>query len=159
MPNWIEGTCKLRGSPDDLYRFFKTGVEEPGNGVGAKREDYIETWKQEEYYDVYIKEDAYISGMHRAFANDDQELFIPLAESKPGKPEVVFFPIRQAWSFRSEEWRQLSEKYNLDIRLFGFECGAQFCQDIEIINGKITKDEVIQYGNWVWDCPMPGMGG
>lgn len=37
--------------------------------------------------------------------------------------------------------------------------GMQFSQEIEIVNGELTKEVEIKYDDWTWECPMPNMGG
>lgn len=66
---------------------------------------------------------------------------------------------KQAWAFVADNFKDLSKEFNVDFRFFGFEQGMEFCQDVEIINGEITKDEEINFDCWAWDCPMPLMGG
>lgn len=155
MPNWIEGTLKLRGESKDLKRFFETAIlpcqcfmREP-----YKREDFIKCDFGDGYNLVEIKEDAWIEGTRRGFVND--ECFVAFGDEY----ETVCIPIRQAWSFTVENWQSIAKKYNLDVRLYGFERGMQFCQEVEIIDGEITIDNEIQYDDWEWECPMPLMGG
>lgn len=73
--------------------------------------------------------------------------------------DTVAVEVKQAWSFDTDQWVAISKKYDLDIRLFGFECGMQFMQSIEIINGELTIDECIECDDYVWECPMPLLGG
>lgn len=37
--------------------------------------------------------------------------------------------------------------------------GMQFNQIIEIIDGKITKDEEVEFDDYDWDCICPNLGG
>lgn len=155
MPNWIEGTLKLRGESKDLKRFFDTGVQQPSYHFrdSLKKEDFIKC----DYCDgdnlVEIKEDAWIEGTQRAFVNED--CFVEFGDGC----ETVCIPIRQAWTFVAENWKNISEKYDLDVRLYGFEKGMEFSKEVEVIDGEITIDNEIKYEDWDWDCPMPLMGG
>lgn len=154
MPNWIEGTLKLRGNSEDLKRFFDNAIQpcHSYNPNLQKREDFI-TCRYGELNEVIIKEDAWIENTRRAFVNKDCYVYWEK------KYETVCIPIRQAWAFVAENWQEISEQYNLDVRLYGFECGMEFCQEVEIIDGEITINDEIRYDDWDWECPMPRMGG
>ena len=74
--------------------------------------------------------------------------------------------IKQAWAFDGgsstkdlERWTEISTKYNVDIKLFGFECGMEFAQEVIILRGRKPIVNDIQYEDWEWDCPFPNMGG
>lgn len=45
------------------------------------------------------------------------------------------------------------------MKIHGFEMGMEFNQDIEIVDGKILKDEEVRFENYQWDCICPNMGG
>ena len=155
MPNWIAGTLKLRGKSKDLKRFFDNAVQPcfSHNPKMQKREDFITCHYDGEFNEVSIKLDAWIEGTSRAFVNDECYIYWEKAY------ETVCIPIRQAWAFVAEDWVKISKQYNLDVRLYGFEQGMEFCQEVEIIDGKVTMDNKIKYDDWDWECPMPRMGG
>ena len=46
-----------------------------------------------------------------------------------------------------------------DIKIYAFEAGMEFNQDIEIIKGKIIKDKEIKFENYQWECIEPNIGG
>ena len=150
MPNWIEGTMKVRGKAEDLIRFFEVGFDS--------------TVEKEEYSDCIsfeIADFVYINRSRRAFTLEafEQDIFT----GKSGV-QIALIPIRQAWSFTPYEgaeqrWIDLAKEYNLDVRLQGFERGMEFYQDVEIVNGVLVRDSVEKYDNWDWECPMPLMGG
>ena len=150
MPNWIEGTMKLRGKAADLIRFFDNGFDM--------------TVEKREYSDdvVYtIGDFVYVNGSRRAFTLEafDQEI-----SKNPDDVQIALIPIRQAWSFTpyqgaEQRWIDLAKEYNLDVRLQGFERGIEFYQDVEIVNGEMVRNDCITYPDWDWDCPMPRMGG
>ena len=150
MPNWIEGTMKLRGKAEDLIRFVDNGLD--GN---VNKED------GPDYASYYIDEDIYVYNSRRAFTDHDFYLDI---SKKSEKNQVVTIPIKQAWSFipyegAEQRWIDLAKKYNLDIRLQGFECGLRFYQDVEMVNGVLVRNDEKQYADWDWECPMPRLGG
>ena len=102
MPNWIEGTLKLRGKTKDLRRFFKTAIQ-PCACFGKepyKQEDFIEFDFHEDWAEVHIKEDAYIEGTQRAFIND--ECYAEFEDDE----DTVCIPIRQAWAWKAKNDQQ-----------------------------------------------------
>ena len=151
MPNWIEGTMKIRGKENDIAAFIVNAIESVCETNDPNFDDV----------EFSLKDFAYVKGSRRAFVKDGCTVFInPLSK----KLQTIAIPIRQAWSFTPYEgsesrWINLAKEYSVDIRLQGFECGIEFYQDFAVCNGKITIDEVKKYDDWLWDCPMPMMGG
>ncbi len=166
MPNWIEGSLKLRGNSEDLKRFFKEGVDCPAEAVyifGDLKPEikpisaYIECDFDKGYNFVTIKNEPHIRNTRRAFI---QDCYVEWEE----KYSTVHMPIKQAWAFIAcdedrQRWEEISAQYRLDIRLYGFERGMEFCEEVEIVDGKVVKDSEIKYADWAWECPMPGLGG
>lgn len=37
--------------------------------------------------------------------------------------------------------------------------GNAFNQELEIIKGELTLDKCIEFKNYIWECPMPYLGG
>jgi hypothetical protein len=155
MPNWIEGTLKLRGRSGDLKAFFDDAILPCAsrNNKLLDKEDFITFSFDDGWYAVNIKKDAWIKGTHRAFVTNDCEIDVE------DEFATVCLPIRQAWSFNVDDWKDISTIYNLDVRLYGFEQGMEFCQEIEVLDGRVTMDKKITYDDWKWECPMPEMGG
>ena len=158
MPNWIEGTIKLRGQSENLKRFFKEGLA-PSSYLGRTKpyEDFVKCDFDRAYCEVTIKNEPHIVGTRRAFVQDTYVYW-------DNSYETIVMPIKQAWAFITNDydekaWLDISKKYDLDIRLYGFECGMEFCQEIEIIGGEVTIDNDIKYDDWYWECPMPHLGG
>ena len=156
MPNWIEGTIKLRGNSEDLKRFFAEGIEPVASVYAKDISKYVEC-DFGKYNEVNINDDVHIKGTRRAFITN---CCIEWDEAYA----TVHMPIMQAWAFCAsatdcENWREISKQFKLDIRMFGFESGMQFCQEVEIIDGEMTMNNEITYDDWAWECPMPSMGG
>ena len=149
MPNWIEGTMKIRGKANAIQTFIENTIE---NVVKHEYETDIE-------YD--LKEWAYIDTTRRAFVDESCYVYINCAIKEN---QTITIPIKQAWSFTPSEeceqkWINFAKEYSIDIRLQGFECGLEFYQDFAVVNGEVVIDEVRQYEDWNWDCPMPRLGG
>lgn len=169
MPNWIEGTLKVRGEIDNVKRFFFEGLNEySGASIFETnpQPDPKEKWLQIEddkeygYYAITFDCEPHVEGTRRAFVTTPGEYFNALYyENGWTKPVTSVLKVRQAWSFNEDEWREISEKYDVDLRLYGIECGLEFCQEIEIIKGEITLSKEVSYEDWNWECPFPYLGG
>ncbi|HET4958707.1 Uncharacterised protein [Streptococcus pneumoniae] len=115
MPNWAEGTLKLRGRRENVASALKEMLL--GNEGATLEEEYDGTllrFKNE--YDYF-----YINGTRRAF---------------------------------------ISSKFDVDIKIFTFEMGMEFTQEIEISKGEIIKNIVNEnFTNYSWDVPFSRLGG
>lgn len=159
MPNWIEGTMKLRGKQEDIKRFFREGLDASQWGKPEKLEDQVKDNSSEGWLEFNFKHEPHIKGTRRAFITDD---YVYMEEDEG----VVCVNVKQAWAFHTgresndlENWKTVSEKYNVDIKLFGIESGMRFTQEIVIVRGENPIENVRQYEDWDWDCPFPRMGG
>jgi len=154
MPNWISGCLKVRGKFENVKRFFENGVDKAVVDGGGEGDGYI---------DVNIQEGSsgYVDGTRRAFLSVKHNMY--LSEPDDGNEVVVAaFPIEQAWDFVKENWMAVSQKYNVDIRLYGIEMGMQFIHELEVVAGAVTLDSIREYHScnaWNWECPFPYMGG
>lgn len=166
MPNWIEGTMKLRGKMVDIKRFINEGIH-GYDFIGENERPKSEYLKDNLFDDNIIYCDIFngphVDGTRRMFINDTT---IEMNDNEG----TCCFNVRQAWSFTSTEndlpnLIALADKYNVDIRLFGIESGMQFTQEIIVKHGKDSvKGEVIlnnthTFEDWEWECPFPRMGG
>jgi len=164
MPNWCEGIMKIRGTKENVAKFFKEGVHTYNWGRKADNSDAYEIDSDglivddsDKYMlDVIIKNDAYIEGTSRAFILSD---YYDMCFEYNDEPTICIFGFKQAWGIRADEFVPISKKYNLDFRFNGYEGGMCFEELVEIINGEITKDETIEYEDWNWECPRPDLGG
>lgn len=153
MPNWIEGTLKLRGKQEDIKRFFREGLDASTWVKHEKLEDQVKDNSREGWLNFDFKHEPHIKGTRRAFVTDDC-IYMDEAEG------VVCVNVKQAWAFCGENkdldvWKAISEKYNVDIKLFGIESGMCFTQEIVIVRGRKPIVNEKQYEDWDWDCPFP----
>ena len=161
MPNWIEGTMKLRGKRKDIKRFLDNEIA-PSSSYGKTNalEDQVKCDFDDSYFEYTFSGEPHIKGTRRAFITGD---YLYMEEDEG----TVCVNIKQAWSFSAspddhelDTWRDNAHEYNIDIRLYGIECGVGFCQ--EIIARKDSDhviNNVIEYEDWDWECPFPEMGG
>ena len=171
MPNWIEGSIKIRGPFENVKKFFTEGLNVYEYKWDEKlkrdmqevkpKEEWLNIVDTDEYLILYSNPAnwAYVEGNKRAFVTFVNETWIRKEEDK-GKDVIGMATIRQAWCFETEYWIDVAKTYNVDIKLYGLECGMQFGSEIEIRrDGAVLQDDDIVYKDWAWDCPFPWMGG
>lgn len=150
MPNWAEGTLKLRGKAENIVSALKEMLlENQGATLEEKYDGTLLTFKTENDY-------FYINGTRRAFVSgkdieiwlDDDFMIIELEGFK------------QAWAALADNYTEISSKFDVDIKIFTFELGMEFTQEIEISKGEIIKDIVNEdFTNYSWDVPFSRLGG
>lgn len=127
MPNWVEGKLKIRGKPEDIKRW----VEEClhcyttnwlGDGAhtelveGAVRFEHDPD--SEEMY-LYVDKSAHIEGTRRNFVEKGE--YVDLCEE--GKKSILIVSMKAAWNIEEQPYIEMSKKYNLDFRVYGYEMG------------------------------------
>ncbi|MGT2774972.1 hypothetical protein ACVRZG_02670 [Streptococcus hyovaginalis] len=149
MPNWAEGTIKLRGRAENIASALKHMLVDETVTV------------EEEYDGELIKLNTtqsyfYIKGTRRAFIEsnslelwlDDDFLIVELGNFK------------QAWAAIPDNYQDISKQFDVDIKIFTFEQGYEFTQEIEISKGNVIKDIVNEkFDNYQWDVPFSKLGG
>ena len=156
MPNWCEGFLKTRGDMQSIKRFLIEGLQAYDLTGETRLAGGVSIAYEDEFLIVMmINRVCHISGTKRAFA-EEEEVYI---EERQGEDSIVTIKIKQAWDMCAAEFAEISKKYGVDLRLFGYERGGQFSRDIIIENGRITKDETKQYDDWDWECPCSEFGG
>ena len=154
MPNWCEGFLKVRGKVANLKAFVLNGLQ-PIDDMGKNYLSF-ETEDDFSFSISGIEKALYLKGTHRNFCEPDNiEIYGEDAET----PEILVLPMKAAWYIDPEPLLALCKKFEVDMKIQGFERGMQFSQIIEIVDGKILQNEIIHYDNWYWDCPCPLMGG
>lgn len=151
MPNWCEGTLRVRGRIEDLRRFILEGLE-PVDFFGRTRN----ALKFNEYDYCESDCDCYIKGTYRGFVED---LDVYLDSENDNSVETIAMETRFAWGITAEELRVICSKYGIDMRIYAFEKGMEFNLDIEIVGGEITKNEHIEFEDYAWECVSPRKGG
>ena len=156
MPNWCEGTLKIRGRVENILTFLKEGLGGTARLDGSTRAIRYE--EEEGYLYLMAEWGFHIRGTDRHFIESENLEFYFDGESN--ESEIYCMEnFKAAWKIKAEELREISEKYKVDIKIYGFESGMEFNQDIEIIGGTIVKDEKITFTSYDWECPMPNLGG
>nr|DAF64752.1 MAG TPA: Ferredoxin-like domain in Api92-like protein [Siphoviridae sp. ct7dP4] len=148
MPNWAEGSLKLRGKCENIASALKemllndtVTLEEEWDG------DLLVFNNTAPYF--------YINKTRRAFINQNQiEVWL---EEEFCIVELDNF--QQAWSAIPENYQEISSKFDVDIKIFTFERGMEFTQEIEISKGEIIKNVCSNYDDYQWEVPFSNLGG
>ena len=161
MPNWVEGTLKVRGRFEDVINFLKNGLCETAlyelyRDKNKNKEPLIKKYSEgeDEYFAADITRTCYINDTRRGHVDKG---YISL--DKDDMYSTVFLHSRFSWRISSFELREICKKYSVDMRITGFERGMEFVQEIEIVDGVITCDKEIHYDDYEWECPCPRLGG
>ena len=170
MPNWCEGTLRLRGKRKDIVEFLKDNLRAVGHDpesfdsidwpVRVTEEDdgqYITVCGDNEKHSnsygwIWIK------GTHRNFIVEN-EIYVDMYGDEDKTYTVCIDKFNAAWGIDPEPYISFSKKYGLDIKIFASEQGMQFEQCIEIVNGELVKDKEYRYEDWKWEAVNPNMGG
>lgn len=153
MPNWCEGTLKVRGKIEDLKKFVLEGLK-PVDFLG----NYLEPLKIEESYErCKTSETCHIENTRRGFVEKLDIWFCDYEDTD--EKQVICLDTKFAWGIEAEQLQKTCKKYNVDMKIYAFEKGMEFNQDIEIVDGAIVKNEEIEFDCYDWDCIMPTMGG
>lgn len=151
MPNWCAGTLRVRGKKKDLQNFVLRGLKP------------CDTFKKEhtkleldEFGNVSCNETCWIEGTQRGFIHG---LDVYFEEDDDVSVQTIALDVEFAWAINSEELLKVCQKYHVDMRIYAFERGMEFNLEIEIINGKITKDSYFSFQDYMWECICPNIGG
>lgn len=153
MPNWCQGQMKIRGEFNSLVKFIKE-VFKTSECCGIQQEELYIHEETDTSFWFEVKKLLYIEGTRRNFVETCDTFF-----NKENKKTVLVVPYRAAWEIDVVPLISLSEKYSVDFKIYAFEKGMEFCQDIEIVDGNLLKDEKILFNDWNWDCFCPLTGG
>lgn len=159
MPNWCKGELRVRGSWENIVKFLTEYIE-PSN-LGDPEDIRIFFYKEEVDSDTYglefvTKKWAHIKGTRRGFIVEQNRDFW---KEQGEENTIISLESSFAWGIDVENLRNLSEELGIDFRIYGFERGMEFNQDIEIIAGTVTKNEIISFSCYTWECIDPNKGG
>lgn len=143
MPNWAEGSLKLRGKKENIAQALKYMFCAAGN----VEIELFELTTTAPYFYINGTRRAFIQNNKLSFWLDDDYLVIEIND------------FNQAWAVEPENYQEISSKFDVDIKIFTFECGMEFTQEIEISKGKIVKDVCREYDDYQWEVPFSNLGG
>ena len=166
MPNWCEGNIRFRGKKKNIKQFLTNEIvccKYEHNGTIEEKptiddRDYcLIITKPNDHYWWYIKT------TRRNFFDDDV-LEIWMEEEDEDKETIVCIDsFKVAWSFEQcDAWKEFAKKYELDVKMTGYEKGMHFSQIKTVFRDGTVKDVIHEYENdddWMWNCPQPNNGG
>ena len=144
MPNWCEGTFKVRGTLSDVERFVRENM----------LDSIISITKSEGDLELELSGEAYIKDSNRMFIYPGYYYSF----DKNGK-NTLTLQFKAAWRVYIDPFVKMSKDYDVDIKIYGFEKGSEFNQDIVIVNGEVIKNDIITFNDYEWECPFPDLGG
>ena len=174
MPNWAEGTIKVRGTKNQIIDYLKNVFEgsdfwgndmkieimSDDNSIVLRGLD--ELTKPKTASPIIPKNPQfgafYFKGANRAFTESENNILAFGFFGDAEAIEIIEIPFKQAWAVEADEFVKLSKKYCVDLKIFVFESGWEFTQEVEIIKGKITRNKTIKYENYQWDVPFSKLG-
>lgn len=157
MPNWCEGTLKVRGIKEDVKKFLLEALNPiPGGLLGQIP---VEKEVEEDKWELIIRaEDGFhIKGTRRNFI--ESNICFEFADEKTDIEVCVLEGFKAAWGIDAAPLATLSKTYNVDIKIYAFERGMKFNQDVEIHKGEIIKNVAIEFDDYKWECINPNIGG
>ena len=161
MPNWCSGFMKIRGKKQDILDFFKNEVVIITCGKFFSQTTSEAVFKNDEYEFAYsLKKEKnqkwYLRNSYRFFFEDKEIYF------EDDEQEIFYLnlEIQQAWGIDVNALLTIhSKKYNLDFNIYASERGMQFERYITIIDGKVIRDDVIEYDDFEFEAINPSLGG
>lgn len=177
MPNWCSGNIRFRGKLEDIYQMLENELKYCYDGNDGTTHEIncslIPRAKDPWLIEVVAPEVSelketercgwwYFNETRRAFPTEHQTIEVQMWDRSEQDEDIYIAymdDFRQAWGIFAEDFVRYSKEYNLDIHIFGWECGMCFSQEVEIINGEIVKNESQDYEEWGWDSPLPIWGG
>ena len=164
MPNWCNGNLKIRGKKENIIKFLTEGTSlldgfwEPKEikpEIEVNDCDEIEIKNIDKVKGIDC---LYIKGTRRHFIDPiENEIYMHNTDEK--EAVICLENLKDACGIEAGALRVISKRYSIDFKIYAFESGMEFNQDIEIIKGKIVKDEEIKFKDYVWECIEPNIGG
>ncbi len=148
MPNWAKGTLKLKGRKENIASALKEMLLNDSVTLEEQWDGNVLVFNSELSY-------FYINGTRRAFIGNNQiEVWLD-----DDFCVIELDNFKQAWAAIPENYQEISKKHDVDIKIFTFEMGMEFTQEIEIRKGKIIQDICNEYDDYQWDVPFSNLGG
>lgn len=151
MPNWSEGCLKVRGKASDVKKFVLEGLQ-PVDFFG----NALPKLELSDLGEVDTDKDCWIEGTTRGFV---ENLYVDFSFVEDDETFTAVLDAKFAWAADAEELLALCQKYEVDMKLYAFEKGMGFDQDILIVGKEILRDNRIAFEDYGWECICPTVGG
>lgn len=161
MPNWCAGELKVRGKKQDIENFIENNIIHYLDWTCEESETFKKNIDEDDYI-VYILEN-YESHNQFSYLKDSRRHFISnneiIVQEMKNNESISIMNFRAAHDIDTDYLVKVSEEYNLDLKIYAFECGMEFNRDIEVHKGQVIKDETIEFKDYQWECVCPNIGG
>lgn len=151
MPNWSKGCLKVRGKAANVKKFVLEGLQ-PVDFFG----NALPKLELSDLGEVDTDKDCWIEGTTRGFV---ENLYAEFSFVEDDETFTAVFDSKFAWAADAEELSALCKKYSVDMKLYAFEKGMGFNQDILIVKGEIINNLTINFEDYNWECICPTVGG
>lgn len=164
MPNWCEGNIRFRGTKKNIKNFLENELVCTVYHNGEIKE--VKPDVEQDEYEMYFystggetRDSFYFRNTKRNFIfSESIQFYWPEAEESE-EIVVILDNFNAAWGFNEQGWIEHATKYNIDVRMVGFEQGMQFSETLTVTRDGKAVDDVKHYDDWNWECPFPNMGG
>ena len=156
MPNWVAGTFKIRGTQKNIISCL--------NDLFVNDDCTVEPLREGSDL-LVIKGNPKIRGYHMngirgAMIDYGGDYLVDVDDcDTEGEIIVELDKFRQAWVINADDFKEVSLKNNVDFKIYGYEAGNKFEQEVEIIKGEVTENNNYGYENYDWECPFSKLGG
>lgn len=151
MPNWSEGCLKVRGKAANVKKFILEGLQ-PVDFFG----NALPKLELSDLGEVDTDKDCWIEGTTRGFV---ENLYADFSFVEDDETFTATLDAKFAWAADAEELLASCKKYSVNMKLYAFEKGVGFNQDILIVDGEIRRDCRIEFEDYNWECICPTVGG
>ena len=151
MPNWSEGCLKVRGKAANVKKFVLEGLK-PVDFFGND----LPKLELSEIGEAETENVCWIEGTDKGFV---ENLYVDFSFVEDDETFTAVFDSKFAWTADAGELLALCEKYDVDMKLYAFEKGMGFNQDILIVDKEILRDNRIAFEDYNWECICPTVGG
>lgn len=151
MANWSEGCLKVRGKAANVKKFILEGLK-PVDLLG----NTLSKLELSDIGEVESDKDCWIEGTDRGFV---ENLCVDFAFVEDDETLTALLDTKFACGADAEELLTLCKKYSIDMKLYAFEKGMEFNQDILIVDGEIINNLTIKFEDYNWECLCPTVGG
>ena len=169
MPNWCEGIMKVRGTKEQIKNFLENGCVLQANwgGIELSTKDLVifdDAYPDEMYLDLPVNQtdmNLWIKGTHRHFfenLEDYAEQWCGFDHYSDGRG-IWMCNFKAAWVINPLELLDVCKEYGIDMRIYAYERGVQFEQEMCIENGELVIDRSIGYDDYKWESANPTLGG
>lgn len=158
MPNWCYGLLKVRGKKEYVINFLTNGlfpVDIMGNDI-KQCGYYIDEYGDINYNPSEKLSCFWIEGTERGFVYPNEYYFNCYDVEKD--EVIICLDAKFAYIINAEQLVKVSKKYDIDFKIYAFMKVMESNLDIEVIQGKLIKNERITFDNYVWECIDPFIG-